>query len=161
MIRSFLYKNFQINTNLIKMYLPSIFYLQNAINLAVPLVSHVHSYHIFTRLLHLCTLLHFYYFYTFIHFISFMTGLLHVSTFFTFMTLLYTTCILFFTFMTGLLHVSTLLHLWLDYYMYSLYYIYDWTTTFIHSWVISHGKYNPLCSSVEYSLHLIKILTLK
>ena len=40
MIRSFLYKNFQININLIKIYLPSIFYLQNAINLAVPLVSH-------------------------------------------------------------------------------------------------------------------------
>ena len=40
MIRSFLYDYYQININLIKIYLPSIFYLQNAINLAVPLVSH-------------------------------------------------------------------------------------------------------------------------
>ena len=40
MIRSFLHNYFQININLIKIYLPSIFYLQNAINLAVPLVSH-------------------------------------------------------------------------------------------------------------------------
>ena len=44
MIRSFLHNYFQININLIKIYLPSIFYLQNAINLAVPLVSHVSTY---------------------------------------------------------------------------------------------------------------------
>ena len=37
MLQSFLYNYFQININLIKIYLPSIFYLQNAINLAVPL----------------------------------------------------------------------------------------------------------------------------
>ena len=36
----FSYKSFLININLVKIYLPSILYLQNATNLAVPLVSH-------------------------------------------------------------------------------------------------------------------------